>query len=199
MITFAKANNYKTKQQNMDIVSRLKVFLTSLKIANSQFADTCGIPRPTISQILNGRNKKISDELISKIHVAYPALSMMWLMFGEGEMLTDSNIKFSEPKKGDNIDFASDQPMADEPVMGHLDFDSPISNSEPNNFSIPKPITKSPKIEYTEPERVVLTKPVEQNRVTAQIGANEGKRVIEIRVFYNDNSYETFVPESTKH
>ena len=40
------------------------------QIAISQFADNCQIPRPTMSQILNGRNKKISDELISKIHAA---------------------------------------------------------------------------------------------------------------------------------
>ena len=65
------------------------------QIAISQFADNCQIPRPTMSQILNGRNKKISDELISKIHAAYPELSILWLMFGEGEMKQDSNIKFS--------------------------------------------------------------------------------------------------------
>lgn len=178
----------------MDIVSRLKMFMTALKIANSQFADTCGIPRPTISQILNGRNKKISDELISKIHDAYPALSMLWLMFGEGEMLTDSNIKISEPKKGDNIDFANDQLSENEPVIRELNFDAPISNPESNKFSIQKSVN-SPKIEYHEPEQVVVTKPIEQSKATAQAGT--GKRVIEIRVFYSDNSYETFVPQSS--
>ena len=51
----------------MDIVSRLKLFLEQNGIANSQFADTCEIPRPTISQLLNGRNKKVSDEVIATI------------------------------------------------------------------------------------------------------------------------------------
>jgi predicted XRE-type DNA-binding protein len=45
----------------MDIISRLKLFLEQNGISNSQFADTCGIPRPTLSQLLNGRNKKVSD------------------------------------------------------------------------------------------------------------------------------------------
>lgn len=179
----------------MDIVSRLKMFMTALKIANSQFADTCGIPRPTISQILNGRNKKISDELISKIHDAYPALSMLWLMFGEGEMLTDANIKISEPKKGDNIDFANDQPLVNEPVIRELNFDAPIPNAETNKFSIPKSMINGPIIEYHEPEQAVVTKPIEQSKVVPQAGT--GKRVIEIRVFYSDNSYETFVPQSS--
>lgn len=86
----------------MDIVSRLKLFMEYSNIAISQFADTCKIPRPTMSQILNGRNKKISDELISKIHLAYPHLSVLWLMFGEGSMMADGNIRFSEGKKEAN-------------------------------------------------------------------------------------------------
>lgn len=74
----------------MDIVSRLKQFITFLNIPVTQFADSCNIARPTLSQLLNGRNKKVSDEFISKIHDAYPALSIIWLLFGEGEMLFHS-------------------------------------------------------------------------------------------------------------
>ena len=80
----------------MDLVNRLKLFMQKNDIAISQFADNCRIPRPTMSQILNGRNKKISDELIAKIHLAYPRLSVLWLMFGEGEMVLNENIKISE-------------------------------------------------------------------------------------------------------
>ena len=82
----------------MDFVNRLKFFMENGNITISQFADTCRIPRPTMSQILNGRNKKVSDELISKIHAAYPELSVLWLMFGEGEMLTNANTQISEPQ-----------------------------------------------------------------------------------------------------
>lgn len=84
----------------MDLVNRLKFFLETHQIAISQFADTCRIPRPTLSQILSGRNKKISDELITKIHNAYPELSVLWLMFGEGEMEVPGNIEISEPQNG---------------------------------------------------------------------------------------------------
>lgn len=71
----------------MDIVSRLKTFIEYLGLTNSIFADHAGITRPTLSQILNGRNKKISNELISKIHDAFPSLNIMWLMFGDGTMI----------------------------------------------------------------------------------------------------------------
>ena len=43
------------------------MFLDQTGISNSQFADTCEIPRPTLSQLLNGRNKKVSEEVIGKM------------------------------------------------------------------------------------------------------------------------------------
>ena len=89
----------------MDIVSRLKTFINHLNIPVTQFADNCSIPRPTLSQLLNGRNKKVSDELIGKIHETYPELSVLWLMFGEGDMLHKKNIEISEPKTGNIFDF----------------------------------------------------------------------------------------------
>lgn len=84
----------------MDLVNRLKFYMDSIKVPITQFADNCGIPRPSLSQLMNGRNKRISDEVINKIHNAYPELSIMWLMFGEGEMLKPSNIEISEPQNG---------------------------------------------------------------------------------------------------
>lgn len=86
----------------MDLVNRLKFYMDCKGIAISQFADSCGIPRPTMSQILNGRNKKVSDELIAKIHNSYPDLSVLWLMFGEGPMLANVNIEISEAQNGQN-------------------------------------------------------------------------------------------------
>ena len=84
----------------MDIVDRLNLFLEHQAISKSQFADSCGIPRPTTSQILSGRNKKISDDIISKIHSVYPELSILWLMFGEGAMLPGENLNLrqSQPR-----------------------------------------------------------------------------------------------------
>lgn len=174
----------------MDIVTRLKQFMVALNIANSQFADTCRIPRPTISQILNGRNKKISDELISKIHEAYPQLSVLWLMFGEGDMIVGSNIKISEPKIGDNVSFNSVQNSDDESIMRSFDFDAPLLENQQENISVNIPQQNSvQKVEYRESDKVAISKnnPVLINATS--------KRVIEIRVFYDDNSYEIFVPQ----
>ena len=102
LFTFAYskfANSIACKFRKMDIATRLKQFMTAKNIASSQFADSADIPRPTLSQLLNGRNKKISNELIGKIHEAFPSLNVMWLMFGEGDMECAVNTQISEPQK----------------------------------------------------------------------------------------------------
>lgn len=152
----------------MDIVSRIKTFLSINGIANSIFADKCDIPRPTLSQLLNGRNKKVSNEVLDKIHIAYPELSMMWLMFGEGEMqngigqnitneqtaLFDENHEFDENKFVDekNLTHSEENSMAE------------VLQSLAKNFG--KKTEKS----------------------------EEAKRIVNIMVFYSDNSFESFVP-----
>lgn len=80
--------------------TRLKLFIDTRGLSTSQFADMCGIPRPSLSQILSGRNKKISDILIGQIHRAFPDLSVVWLLFGEGPvMVSSSNLQVSNSLK----------------------------------------------------------------------------------------------------
>lgn len=133
----------------MDIVDRLNLFLEETRISKSQFADSCNIPRPTVSQILSGRNKKISDEIIAKIHSIYPQLSIMWLMFGEGNMLATavdgSNLSFTEIKSGGNIEhnlfenhlMSNDSDYADS-LNRHTSFSSQKQHSSPISKSISK-------------------------------------------------------------
>ena len=73
---------------NDNVAIRLKGFIDSEGLSHSQFADKCGIPKPSLSQLLSGRNKKVSDVIIGQIHRAFPDLSVLWLLFGEGGMRT---------------------------------------------------------------------------------------------------------------
>lgn len=103
----------------MDVVSRLKYFMDSSGLTISQFADTCNIPRPTMSQLISGRNKRISNEIFDKIHNGFPNLSILWLMFGEGQMLVNENIEISEPQN-DILDNDLVAERADDERVGSL-------------------------------------------------------------------------------
>lgn len=83
-----------------NVAIRLKGLIQALGVTNSQFADKCGIPRPSLSQLLGGRNKKISDVIVGQIHQAYPEVNILWLLFGEGPMMNIVNNGCIQPEAG---------------------------------------------------------------------------------------------------
>ena len=64
---------------------RIQKFLGAENISQSQFADTIGVARASISHILSGRNKPGFD-FIEKMSHSYPNLNLEWLITGKGKM-----------------------------------------------------------------------------------------------------------------
>jgi hypothetical protein len=141
---------------------------------------------------------------------AFPTLNTDWLLSGKEPMYKheklsqpglfdlfpteESNIQISEPKKGDNIDFDSSNSSVDEDVMGRLDFETPIIESTPDKFQTKNQQRNIKNVEYKDDQSMISTSKVVDKPVLS-INTSPTKQVIEIRVFYNDNSYEIFVPQ----
>lgn len=209
----------------MDIVSRLKQYLDLCQVSVTQFADACGIPRPSVSQLLNGRNKKVSDEVIAKIHAAYPDLSMMWLMFGEGNMATGSNIKTSEAQIEEKTPLQRPHEPESQPAAQHIDFTernrevkpeiffedsrgdfdsngsseftfepAPAENPFPWSSSTP-PQPDTPRQQLRSDTTPQPIPPSESQRQSITLNPGKGKRVVSIIVYYDDNSFEPFIPD----
>ncbi|MGM9868706.1 MAG: hypothetical protein ACI30R_03635 [Sodaliphilus sp.] len=179
----------------MDLVSRLKFFLHHNGITNSTFADTCDIPRPTLSQLLKGRNKKVSDELISKIHTAYPTLNIMWLMFGDGEMIVPNAKSLPSPTEAqpaENAEFSADSESTSEsrpagtPSIFFGDDDYASSAPAPGPVAALSAVIQD--MAHKSPASAPNGHPVGEG----------GKRVSSIMVFYTDNSFEEFVPRNRR-
>ena len=98
---------------NQTIIDRLNSFLENNGVTRSQFADECGIPRPTVSQMLSGKNKKIGNDVISLIHKTYPDLPVDWLLFGEGDAPLKNNLDF-KPSENSIFDLNSDNRSGNE-------------------------------------------------------------------------------------
>jgi len=64
---------------------RLEQFLKAENISQSQFADSIGVARASVSHILSGRNRPGFDFLLN-MSKAYPALNLEWLITGKGRM-----------------------------------------------------------------------------------------------------------------
>lgn len=69
------------------IHTRLAEFIDSLSITNNAFSKRVGVAPSMIGNITGGRKGKPSYELLEKIAISHPSLSLEWLVRGEGQML----------------------------------------------------------------------------------------------------------------
>lgn len=164
-----------------NVAIRLKGFMDKMELSNSQFADTCGIPRPTLSQLLTGRNKKISDVLVGQIHSAFPRLSVLWLLFGEGDMLTpDAAIEKKSPDGGGLFDEEFTNATND---SDKLEYSNLKGLKECKNTSL----SAVNKVNNRDLKNEELQREIEKMR-------KNPRKVLQIMVYYDDSTFETFYP-----
>lgn len=173
----------------MDIASRLVEFKNYCNLTNSEFCDKTDIPRPTLSQFLSGRNKRLSDTLAARIHEGFPNLNMMWLLFGEGNMLMDPNIEISEGKNQEKSE--ASQPLTSEHQQNRR-------QEPPSLFSQPNETNRENDDEDEEEQnfqREIRSEREKSNDgCAATVRAHPSKMVNHITVFYTDGSYDEFRP-----
>ena len=186
---------------------RLKLFMDTNGLSSTQFADMCGIPRPSFSQLLSGRNKKVSDLVLTQIHKSFPDLSMNWLLFGEGP------VRVSDSKKGGIVSPANGEPNSvdGEEASGSLisGVDAQISRAEnspvppygknQNYFSKENALTSPQNGSNSSKNGGIDTeiKILDLQRQIENLRKNP-RKVVQITIYYDDSTFETFVPNSDK-
>lgn len=141
------------------------------------FSQFTKISTASLSGILNGRTKPTLNT-VEAIRSSFPNVNIDWLMFGTGPMFTDgdapkasSSTQESSTQAGaePSLDFGNDEVLRSEPSLQDSMDDSSYRRvvSTPNKNIIPA-------IKY-------LDKPQRQ--------------ITEIRVYFDDLTFETFVPE----
>lgn len=113
---------------------RLQQFLAAENISQSQFADTIGVARASISHILAGRNKPGFD-FLERMARSYPELNLEWLITGRGRM-------YNSAKSAPEAPAGPISPLPD-PAAGTL-FDEPQKPQETapyNPFTLPSSST----------------------------------------------------------
>lgn len=164
--------------EDFPVAIRLKSIISELGLSDSQFADRCSISRPTLSLLLAGKNKKISDIMLSQIHQAFPEVSILWLLFGEGEMFKKNDSDNSGTEKiNENQIFSSHQSDNEENLN--------LVNIKQLEKIIQNVVNKSFEQSQSNIENIVLKISQPENLRKASM----------ITVYYDDSTFETFVPE----
>ena len=138
------------------------------------FADYIQQSPATLSSIFNGRTRPTLN-IVEAIKKKIPNISTDWLMFGVGDMYLPLNEPLNEEENASNGPLQIQNPM--------LDFDATPSPTPQN--AVQQPLNsnsvRSTRLDLERQEVKTIDKP--QRRIT------------EIRVFYDDQTWETFVPQ----
>ena len=157
---------------------RIRQIMESQHMTQQVFADFIGLAPATLSSIYNERTRPTLS-VVEAIKKKIPNISTDWLMFGSGDMY------ISSPAPADRLFSADDEGAKGGQIVQNpvLDFDQPQSPTPQQGTQTPYYINSvkrtRPEIERTEVK--VIDKPQ--------------RKVKEIRVFYDDQTWETFVPE----
>ncbi|MDV2459846.1 hypothetical protein CMU99_16130 [Elizabethkingia anophelis] len=72
-----------------DILNKL---IEYLNITAAEFAESIGYERPqTLYDVINGKTKRISQNMADKILSKYPEINSVWILTGEGSMFNNQN------------------------------------------------------------------------------------------------------------
>ncbi len=156
-----------------EIIDRIKYMLEHLSITSAAFAEKTGIQPSTLSQILSGKINP-SLENLNRISNAFPEWNKKWLFFGAPETPFLQNT--SSPTLFSSEVFSAPS-LSEEAISLHS-----TSVPDKTNPSEATTITIAP-----EELSTLIREAVEESREEKQ------KEIDEIRVFYTDGSFESFV------
>lgn len=132
-------------------------------MSQKQFANELCVGEATLSSIFTGRTRPTTN-IISNIHERFPEVSIPWLMFGEGDMYAGETV--SEHLLAASSDVTDAPPAADL-----------FSEMRPQE-SVSAPSSMPP------------TMPL--MRETIKYVDKPQRKITEIRVFFDDGTFETF-------
>lgn len=153
------------------INDRVKLIIEREQMSVKEFAESINITDATIKHIINGRNNP-SYDVMQKILSRYPYINSSWLLMGEGEMY-----KEEVSRENTNNSFGNVSLFSDENAFSSTE----RIGSSKNRKDLPLEKRKK-EVETPINKEVIYQKSPE-------------RKVKEIRVFYDDGTYETFKPE----
>lgn len=162
---------------------RIQEIIKSKNLSNIQFCNRTGVNPASLSHIMSGRSNPTLSILRSVVS-GFPDLNPEWVLMGTGPMLRV------------DVPVTTDSGDADSGV------DNVAQSETPNSSSVSILSNSSPRHDalVTDPKKGInqVATPVGINteevvrETIAQMENRPKRKVVEIRVFYDDGTYESF-------
>jgi transcriptional regulator with XRE-family HTH domain len=150
---------------------RIRQIMEYENLTPAKFADKLQISRAVISHILNGRNNPSLD-VVTKILTQMDYINPEWLLTGKGSMLKNGRSEKITPKEPDLF-------RQNNVNVSH---DTRPTDERKENDLKPPPIYEQ--------------RPEDK---TIDYQWKEDRKITHIIIYYDDNTYETFIPEKMKN
>lgn len=146
-------------------------------MTQQEFSDYLDIAPATISSILRGRTRP-TLAIVDAIANRFPDISTDWLLFGKEPMMKST---------ADSASVSEDAQVAasEEPLLDFGDAPAPT----------PRPASTVPRSAVADSiEQVPTTSCAGRMEIVKNFDMKQ-RRITEIRIFYDDQTWETFVPK----
>lgn len=179
----------------LDMKDRIKKLMENQHMTQKIFAQYTGISEGTLSGIFNGRTRP-TLQIVDNIHQHFPKISIDWLMFGNGPMYVSNS-----PTTGDNAQ-PSDSAATSTSVDGITAADASQSDGEHSAESSASggaaPGTRQPSLfgqDNAKGSQSARSAASQAEKVIVKYVDKPQRKITEIRIFYDDQTWESFVPK----
>lgn len=148
--------------------------MESLHMTQMEFAEKTQIGAATLSNIFNDRTRP-SLNVVELIKKNIPSISTDWLLLGVGSMYVDEAARTESETEESSVPFSGVLPFAD--------------------YSAPTPQQHPVSPNFRANQKIVRN---ETNASYTPTPEKPQRKVTEIRVYYDDQTWESFTPSKSK-
>ena len=158
----------------MTVIERFQHIMEHFGLNAGSFAERISVSQATISHIINGRNKYPSTEVLLRLHDTFPSVNLNWLITGEGLSGLDEEKDLATPSSSNTTPDTTSIPSLDG-----------VSTSEG---------TATAKYRKENSLGQAVNAVYEAKKQEVVYRERAPRKITEIRIFFDDNTFETFTP-----
>lgn len=177
---------------------RIKQIMELTGQTQQDFAAKLDISPASLSGIFNGRTNPTNNH-VQAIHRAFPDISMNWLLFGEGEMLVNvSSEGAGVLTSGQEIGSTEAALPLFGKAVGNGDREEAEMSSRVDSLGSPAPLMRKSGQNIPHGGSPQHVQSFYQQPQVDMVNFIDKKvrKIREIRVFFDDGTYESFTPSS---
>ncbi|MBR2103614.1 MAG: helix-turn-helix transcriptional regulator [Prevotella sp.] len=151
---------------------RIRQIMEAQHMTQKNFANYIGMSEGSLSSVFNGRTRPTLN-IVEAIKSKFPAISLDWLMFGKGKMYESTSAV--DGQNAGNKQLSSTEPVIEFPGNNSKPLDIPFSDVQ-GTHGVGGTLKNPALFEVKNIDKTP-------------------RQITEIRVFFDDQTWESFVPK----